>query len=751
MKIKSQKYSKYVAGVASAALVASAVAPVVSAAEFTDVSEKNSHKPAIDALSEAGIITGYTDGTFQPNKTLTRSDVVKLMGKWLVSLDYNVPADYKTNPRFNDLNSNSNDELLQYAALVKDHGVFKGYEDGTLGAGGNITRENMAIVLVRAYDAVNKTELLTYVKGQDFNKDVTDLETAKAEARPYIDVLDYFDITNPASPNFRPKETTTRAQFASFLHKTINTEIPNEEAPKVEGTTTQVNAGEAGQFLTFKVNGETADLTKLQEAGYTVDFQATASGVIKDRATGELDKSKLSAGDKFSYKVVVSKDGESVESALTEVTVRKFSSYVAEITEVTVTQGNVDVTSGKIAIGSDAAVQAKQATALDGSTITKFAVTYKSSNPAVATVNATNGTVTPISPGTVNIIVEADGAAKSIPLTVVAGPRAAAKVTASTNSVKLLESKKQTIDLTVNDQLGDLFHGKITAESSNTEIATIAKVVTVAKGQAQITVNAVAKGTATIQLKAGDSVIGTVNVSVSDDNKVATRKLETVNAAADLTLELMKGSEDQTVDLVWNQYNQDGFLVGPELEIGSGKTYSVISSNEQIIKAGTLNEDGKFTVTAVSPGTADVVIKQGDVVVARETVTVVNSTPTIASVNFEKVEDVKSGVLEIPVLKAEGITLTSTDFKPSIDAAGVIYLDVNNDGAFVSADDIKLGSIATNYSGPAADIENKLTVEGGTIKGKTKTDASGTVVVSVSNEGASAPVATTTIQLQAQK
>src|SRR5690606_10369367 len=91
---------------------------------------------------------------------------------------------------------------------------------------------------------------------------------------------------------------------------------------KVEGTTTQLNEKEAGQFLTFKVNGEVADLEKLAAAGYTVDFQATEAGIIKNHATGELDESNLTDGKKFSYKVVVSKDGKSVESALAEVTVR---------------------------------------------------------------------------------------------------------------------------------------------------------------------------------------------------------------------------------------------------------------------------------------------------------------------------------------------------------------------------------------------------------------------------------------------
>ena len=147
---QSVKYKKFIVGAASAALVASAVAPVASAKDFKDT-KGNTHEVAIDALSDAGVITGYPDGSFLPNKTLTRSDVVKLMGKWLVSEGYKVPTDYKTNMRFNDLKSTSNDELLQYAAVVKDNGVFNG-SNGNLLAGDNITRENMAVVIVRAFD-----------------------------------------------------------------------------------------------------------------------------------------------------------------------------------------------------------------------------------------------------------------------------------------------------------------------------------------------------------------------------------------------------------------------------------------------------------------------------------------------------------------------------------------------------------------------------------------------------------------------
>ncbi|MCG3088290.1 S-layer homology domain-containing protein [Sporosarcina cyprini] len=221
------KYRKFVVGAASAALVASAVAPVASAKTFSDT-KGNTHEAAIDALSDAGVITGYEDGSFKPNKTLTRSDVVKLMGKWLVSEGYEVPGDYKTNMRFSDLTASSNDELLKYAAVVKDNGVFNG-SNGRLLAGDDITRENMAVVLVRAFDTVNDINLVEYVEGQDFKKEVTDRNSAKSEARTAIDVLDFFDITTVAQ--FNPKATTTRGHFATFLHNFLKADLS-----KVTGT-----------------------------------------------------------------------------------------------------------------------------------------------------------------------------------------------------------------------------------------------------------------------------------------------------------------------------------------------------------------------------------------------------------------------------------------------------------------------------------------------------------------------------------
>lgn len=220
MANQPKKYKKFVATAATATLVASAIVPVASAASLSDISG-NTHEEAINALVSDGIISGYQDGTFKPNKELTRSDVVKLLGKFLETKGYEAAADYKTRPAFADLTTKTNEELLKYASLVKEAGVFVG-SNGNLLAGDPITRENMAITLVRTVNTVYDISLEEYVATQDFKGDVTDLTQAKAEARTAISVLDFYDITNPAAPAFNPKGNTTRGQFASFLFKTIN-------------------------------------------------------------------------------------------------------------------------------------------------------------------------------------------------------------------------------------------------------------------------------------------------------------------------------------------------------------------------------------------------------------------------------------------------------------------------------------------------------------------------------------------------
>ncbi|MEK4406162.1 S-layer homology domain-containing protein [Sporosarcina sp. FSL K6-6792] len=336
MANQPSKYSKFLVGAASAALVASAVAPIASAADFKDT-KGNTHEEAINALSDAGVIKGYSDGTFLPNKTLTRSDVVKMMGKWLVTEGHAIPADARTNPRFTDLTTKSNAELLDYAAVVKDAEVFIG-SNGKLLAVDNITRENMAMVLVRAFDAVEDIDLATYVAGQDFKRDVKDLTAAKSEARAAIDVLDFFDITNPAVATFNPKGSTTRGHFATFLHKTINADFSKVAGEAAEGVVSVKAVNATTVEVAFKE--AVSDVNALK---YTIEGLTVSNAAVKqtDNKTVILTTSAQEGGKEYTLKA-----GES--------TLGKFTG----ISEVVPTKITTDTTSLQGIVGKEVTLKA---------------------------------------------------------------------------------------------------------------------------------------------------------------------------------------------------------------------------------------------------------------------------------------------------------------------------------------------------------------------------------------------------------
>ncbi|MGG2109348.1 S-layer homology domain-containing protein [Lysinibacillus pakistanensis] len=306
MANQPKKYKKFVATAATATLVASAIVPVASAAGFTDV-ENNTHKDAINALSDAGIINGYADGTFKPNQTINRGQVVKLLGRWLETEGFEIPSDWETSQRFKDLPLTAEKELVKYAALAKDAGVFAG-SNGNLNYTQSMQRQQMAVVLVRAINEIYDLDLIAEYKEAGFKSEISDLGAAfSAEQREAITALEYAELTNAANlpgKAFKPADSITRGQFASFLYRTINLEIEDGAADAtvkaINNTTVEVTFDEkVGNLdeLKFEIDGleiknkahkQSNDkvvvlTTAAQEAGkeYTVKLDGEVIGKFK--------------------------------------------------------------------------------------------------------------------------------------------------------------------------------------------------------------------------------------------------------------------------------------------------------------------------------------------------------------------------------------------------------------------------------------------------------------------------------------
>ncbi|WP_054672587.1 S-layer homology domain-containing protein [Calditerricola satsumensis] len=70
---------KVLAGALASSLVLSSITPAF-AANLSDI-EKSYARAEIQALVEAGIISGYPDGTFKPTAKITRAEFAKVLAK----------------------------------------------------------------------------------------------------------------------------------------------------------------------------------------------------------------------------------------------------------------------------------------------------------------------------------------------------------------------------------------------------------------------------------------------------------------------------------------------------------------------------------------------------------------------------------------------------------------------------------------------------------------------------------------------
>lgn len=236
------KRHMFVATLATAAVVA--VAPTAQAATFTDIGSYDAAtQHEINELHKLGIINGTTATTFSPARDIKRSQVVKILGRFLVQQGYaKVPADALTKQRYSDIALNGKDkELIELAAVVKDYGIFNG-SNGALKPSGEMNRQNMVLVLSRLVDAVEGSDntLVTMAKGKPTN--VTDLAKAKAETKDIIAAFNALGLSNTTT--FNPNNNVKRSHFASFMYRIIELLDETEQTtPSTPGTYTAKDLG----------------------------------------------------------------------------------------------------------------------------------------------------------------------------------------------------------------------------------------------------------------------------------------------------------------------------------------------------------------------------------------------------------------------------------------------------------------------------------------------------------------------------
>lgn len=119
---------------------------------FSDIS---SHwaKQAIEELLSMEAASGYPDGTFKPDRTITRAEFASILVKAL-------KLEASSNGRlFSDIANHWAKDSITIAA---SHGIVSGYENNTFKPEDLITREQMAVMAVKSSGLTATTSEITF-------------------------------------------------------------------------------------------------------------------------------------------------------------------------------------------------------------------------------------------------------------------------------------------------------------------------------------------------------------------------------------------------------------------------------------------------------------------------------------------------------------------------------------------------------------------------------------------------------------
>ena len=127
---------------------------------FTDVSTSTRHYKAVNFVKEKSIVKGYADGTFKPKQQINRAELVKI----IVESKYDkTTIDKCTKAYFKDVSAKA--WYAKYLCVAKEKGIIKGYKDGKVGPGKNVT-------FVEALKMIAKANGVQFTEGKLWYEDL---------------------------------------------------------------------------------------------------------------------------------------------------------------------------------------------------------------------------------------------------------------------------------------------------------------------------------------------------------------------------------------------------------------------------------------------------------------------------------------------------------------------------------------------------------------------------------------------------
>lgn len=130
--------------IALVAVLALTLSTVALGASYSDVADDSAYSVAVESLSKLGIVTGYEDGTYGPEKAVTRAEMAALIAR---IQGYEESAKANANTAFTDVPSEY--WASGYIAQAANQGIVNGYGDGTFGPDDTVKYEQAVTMIMR--------------------------------------------------------------------------------------------------------------------------------------------------------------------------------------------------------------------------------------------------------------------------------------------------------------------------------------------------------------------------------------------------------------------------------------------------------------------------------------------------------------------------------------------------------------------------------------------------------------------------
>ena len=185
-------------------------APPVSPS-FRDVHSNSTFYAAINSLAAAGIVSGYADGSFRPADPVTRAQFAKIIV--LATGGYGA-APAATQATFPDVPFTGASYPFDFVEEAVALGVIQGYDDGLFGPSDDVTRAQIAIMVVRSGGTKLTQPPTSYVTPY------TDLGHCSSEAADAIRIATYNGLCSGTGNSlFDPYAQTSRGQVAQMVYR----------------------------------------------------------------------------------------------------------------------------------------------------------------------------------------------------------------------------------------------------------------------------------------------------------------------------------------------------------------------------------------------------------------------------------------------------------------------------------------------------------------------------------------------------